>query len=186
MRICDIGMYLSIVLICLGCLGTARAGEGVEVNRLVQALILNRFENRQDKIALLQHLTEPQMQERIKGRSLDLEEVVKALHAREFNREMIAEFKGKGWVGENRRGLLGVPPRARSSMTQKERRLVREVLKEENRSRELIMKLLAVFQEGKVERLETSQIREQFSTLVRQHAWPGEWIQEMDGGWVKK
>ncbi len=71
-------------------------------------------------------------------------------------------------------------------MTQKDRRLVREVLKEENRSRELIMKLLAVFQEGEGVRLETSQIREQFSTLVRQQAQLGEWIQEKDGGWVKR
>lgn len=179
----DIRVVLTIALICLGVSGVS---EGGEADKLIQDLILNRYESQEQRVALLEHIAAPQMRERIERRSLNIEGVMRALHSREFNREMIGEFKEKGWVGEDRQGLLEVPPSAGKAMVERDRTLVREVLNEENQSRELIIKLLTVFQEEKGSIAETAQTRRQFATLLRQQAQPGEWIQQEDGRWIQK
>ncbi|MBI2876434.1 MAG: DUF1318 domain-containing protein [Candidatus Tectomicrobia bacterium] len=173
---------------------------------LDRRLILNLYGSRQERLDLLKYLTSPKVQERMKKASLDLRQVFRAMQVREFNREMIAELKERGWVGETAQAILAIPPATLESLTADDLRLVQEVSKEENESRETLIQLLGALQEKEGATPAPSQIetpgpareevtpgskgieavRKRFGELLRQQARPGEWIQGEDGLWVKK
>lgn len=180
------------------------AGE-LDSSTLAPKLILNLLGDRQERLELLKYLTSPKVRERMRRDSLDLRQVVRAMQVREFNREIIAELKQKGWVGETAQAALSIPPAALESLTSEDLRLVREVLNEENESRETLIRLISALQEKNGEKPSSQEpgihhptkkgskpegggleaVRRQFGDLSRQQARPGEWIQGEDGLWVQ-
>lgn len=180
------------------------AGE-IDSSTLAPKLILNLFGGRQERLELLRYLTSPKVRERMRRDSLNLRQVVRAMQVREFNREIIAELKQKGWVGETAQAALSIPPVALESLISEDLRLVREILNEENESRETLIRLISALQEKngekpssqelgihdptkkgpKPEGGELEAVRRQFGNLSRQQARPGEWIQGEDGLWGK-
>lgn len=123
--------------------------------------------------------------DRLKGMSASQREAMKAMQAREFNRDDIDDFKKNGCVGENNQGLLEIMPCEKAKEDTKYGKLVNDVVKEENESRTIIMKRVIVMNEGLKEQ-DLARIQKVFAGMNYDAAKPGELIQKEDGSWARK
>jgi uncharacterized protein YdbL (DUF1318 family) len=124
-------------------------------------------------------------EDRLKGMSASQRDAMKAMQAREFNRDDIDDFKRNGCVGENNMGLLEVFPCERAKGDSKYERLIRDVVKEENDSRMVIMRRVIVMNEGLKDK-DLPEIQKVFARMNQDAAGPGELIQREDGSWIRK
>lgn len=111
--------------------------------------------------------------------------VLTAIQNREFNKDDVDEFKRDGAVGENARGLLEIRPLPRLQTDASYRKLVEDILVEENRDRQIIMqRIMEINPTAQTTGL--SEVEKVFAKLNRDSAKTGEWLQQPDGAWVKK
>src|SRR3989304_407720 len=87
-------------------------------------------------------------EDRLKGMSASQRDAMKAMQAREFNRDDIDDFKRNGCVGENSVGLLDIFPCDKAKGDPKYEGLLKDVVKEENESRMVIMKRVIIMNES--------------------------------------
>lgn len=111
--------------------------------------------------------------------------VLTAIQNREFNKDDVDEFKRDGAVGENVRGLLEIRPVSRLQTDANYRKLVEEIIAEENRDRQLIMQRIMEINPT-AQATGVSEVEKVFAKLNRDSAKAGEWMQLSDGAWVKK
>ncbi len=111
--------------------------------------------------------------------------VLQAVQNREFNKDDIEEFKRDGAVGENNRGYLELRPLARLQKEEEYKKLVEQLVREENRDRQIIMQRIMAINPA-VQTAEPAEVEKAFATLNRDSAKPGEWIQLPEGEWVRK
>ena len=116
--------------------------------------------------------------------SPEKKKVLAALRQQKFNKDDIDEFKREGWIGENNQGFLEIRP-SKDLENQETRKLVEEIVAEENSDREVIM--------GRVIELNASlqkTVREDvlviFAKMNRENTLDGTWIQQPNGTWEKK
>jgi len=103
-------------------------------------------------------------------------EIKTALASRRKRFSLINEYKSKGIIGENNKGLVRIRGVAPSSV----QRLVRE----ENKDRMIIYQALVRQNNMPPEQLEI--VQEQFAAVHREKANKGEWIQLPTGKWIRK
>ena len=103
-------------------------------------------------------------------------EIKTALASRRKRSSLVNEYKSKGVIGENNKGLVQIRGVATSSV----QRLVRE----ENKDRMTIYQALVRQNNMSPEQLEI--VQEQFAAVHREKANKGEWIQLPTGKWIKK
>ena len=111
--------------------------------------------------------------------------VLTAIQNQEFNKDDVAEFKRDGAVGENDKGFLEIRPLARLDSDPDYRKLVEEIVAEENRDRQIVMQRIVDLNPS----LQTNGVAEVenfFAKRNRENARPGEWIQAPQGEWVRK
>lgn len=124
-------------------------------------------------------------EDRLKDMSASKREAMKAMQAREFNRDDVDDFKNNGCVGENLNGLLEVLTCDKSKDDPRYDALLKDVVKEENESRMVIMKRVIIMNEG-LKESDLPKIQKVFAQMNHDSARSGELIQKEDGSWVKK
>lgn len=108
--------------------------------------------------------------------------VSEAMKNRKFNKDDIDELKQDGAVGENKRGFLETRPLVKLTKDPEYKKRVTELIKEENRDREIIMNRIA-------ENAMNATKEEVYAIMAgynREKADPGTWIQLPDREWRKK
>ena len=103
-------------------------------------------------------------------------EVKNALASRKARFSQIKEYRRKGVIGEDNKGLLQI----RSAATSEVKRLVRE----ENRDRMTIYQ--ALVRQNNMPPDQLKLVQEQFAAVRREKANKGEWIQLPNGNWIRK
>ncbi len=104
---------------------------------------------------------------------------------REFNKDDIEEFKADGALGENNTGMLELRPLARLEEDPEYRKLVVQIMEEENRDRKIMYD--RVMQVNTTAGEATPQeVYAVFAKLNRENTAQGCWIQLNDGSWIKK
>ncbi len=111
--------------------------------------------------------------------------VLTAMQNQEFNKDDVAEFKRDGAVGENVKGLLEIRPLARLDSDAEYRKLVEEIVAEENRDRQIIMQRIIDLNPS-LQTTGVAEVENFFAKLNRDSAKPGEWIQSPEGEWARK
>ena len=124
-------------------------------------------------------------EDRLKGMSASQRDAMKAMQAREFNRDDIDDFKKNGCVGENNEGLLEIMTCDKAKGDSKYEKLLKDVVSEENESRMVIMKRVIIMNE-ELKDGDLSKIRKVFARMNHDAAKPGELIQKEDGTWARK
>ncbi len=124
-------------------------------------------------------------EDRLKGMSASQREAMKAMQAKEFNRDDIDDFKKNGCVGEGNNGLLEILQCDKAKKDAKYEKLLKDVVKEENESRMVIMKRVVIMNEGLKEG-DLTKIQKVFARMNQDAAKSGELVQKEDGSWIKK
>lgn len=183
-------LILSIFIIVAGC--TARPEVNVtlvDTRTALENQVLGSYKelNREFvMIASVRSVDEKGMAEdRLKGMSASQRDAMKAMQAREFNRDDVDDFKKSGCVGENNQGLLEILSCEKSKGDIKYGKLLNDVAKEENESRMVIMKRVIIMNEGLKEG-DLLKIQKVFASMNHDAARPGEFVQKEDGGWARK
>ena len=126
----------------------------------------------------------PQIKNKKKAKKVSPEQkrVSEAMKNRKFNKDDIDELKRDGAVGENKRGFLEARPLAKLTKDPEYKKRVTELIKEENRDREIVMNRIA-------ENSMNASKEEVYAIMAgynREKADPGTWIQLPDREWRKK
>ncbi len=111
--------------------------------------------------------------------------VLNAIQNRDFNKDDIDEFKRDGAAGENNRGYLELRPFERLQKEAEYKKLVEQLLAEENRDRQIIMQRIVAINPT-VQATDPAEVEKVFAKLNRDNARPGEWMQLPEGEWVRK
>lgn len=111
--------------------------------------------------------------------------VLEAFANRKFNADDVEDFKTAGVVGENTSGLLTIIPTARYDEDPDYRRLVDQIVAEENSDREIIMTRIVEVNSG-VNPLDREAVVRVFAQMTQDTSPRGTLIQKEDGRWVKK
>jgi uncharacterized protein YdbL (DUF1318 family) len=111
--------------------------------------------------------------------------VLTAIQNREFNKDDIDEFKRAGAVGENAKGYLEIRPHERLSADAEYKKLVEQIVEEENGDRAIIMQRIIDINPN-IQSSDQAEVEKVFAKLNQDSAKPGEWIQLASGEWVKK
>src|SRR4030066_639220 len=119
-------------------------------------------------------------EDRLKGMSASQRDAMKAMQAREFNRDDVDDFKKSGCVGENNQGLLEMLPCEKSKGDPKYDALLKDVAREENESRMVIMKRVIIMNEGLNEQ-DITNIKKVFARMNQDAPRTGELVQKEDG-----
>jgi len=111
--------------------------------------------------------------------------VLTAIQNREFNKDDVEEFGRNGAVGENAKGFLEIRPLPRLDNDPSYRKLVEDIVAEENRDRQIIMQRIMAINPS-VQATGATEVEKVFAKLNRDNAKAGEWIQLPEGEWMKK
>jgi uncharacterized protein YdbL (DUF1318 family) len=111
--------------------------------------------------------------------------VLNAIQNREFNKDDIDEFKREGAVGENNRGYLELRPLERLQKDAEYKKLVEQLVSEENHDRQVIMQRIIAINPA-VQTADPAEVERTFAKMNRDNARPGEWLQMPEGEWVRK
>ena len=87
-------------------------------------------------------------------------------------------------MGENNRGYLELRPLERLQKDADYKKLVEQLLVEENHDRQIIMqRIIAINPE--VQSADPAEVEKVFARLNRDNAKPGEWVQTPEGEWMR-
>lgn len=112
-------------------------------------------------------------------------EAIRAMQRRQFNKDDIESFKSTGCAGENNQGFLSFFPVEKTKSDPAYEQFAKEIIKQENTDRMVIMKRIVATNENFSES-DLSKVQQIFASLNRDGARPGDMIQTDAGDWVKK
>lgn len=183
-------LMLSILVILAGC--TARPEVQVtlvDTRTALENQVLGSYKELNKEfvmIASVRSVDEKGIAEdRLKGMSASQRDAMKAMQAKEFNRDDIDDFKRNGCVGEGNGGLLEILQCDKAKKDAKYEKLLKDVVKEENDSRMVIMKRVVIMNES-LKDTDLPKIQKVFAKMNQDSAKAGDMIQKEDGSWVKK
>jgi len=117
--------------------------------------------------------------------SAQKQQVLEAVQNRKFNKDDIDELKRDKVVGENNKGFLQVFPTSRYDQDADYRRMVDNLVVEENHDREAIYERVVAINELSSE-TDSKKVDEIFSKLQFDNSKPGTLIQQPNGNWIDK
>ena len=117
--------------------------------------------------------------------STEKDQFLEARQNREFNRDDINEFKKDGALGENNQGMLELRPLPKLDSDPEYRKLVVQIMEEENRDRKIMYDRVIQVNTAASE-AQTDEVYAVFAKFNRENTAPGCWIQLPDGAWIKK
>jgi len=112
-------------------------------------------------------------------------QVLDAVQNRKFNKDEIDEFKKEQVIGENNQGFLTILPLEKYNKDENYRRIVDQIVKEENQDREVVYERIIAINQSAAEasQEERNQI---FAKLNFDNSPSGTMIQKPDGTWSEK
>jgi uncharacterized protein YdbL (DUF1318 family) len=113
------------------------------------------------------------------------QEVLAAVQNRKFNKDDIDEFKRDGVVGENNRGYLTILPTTRYETDDGYKKLVDQIVSEENHDRQVIYERVTSINQDATEAGE-EKLSAIFAKLRYDNSEAGTKIQATDGSWYIK
>jgi uncharacterized protein YdbL (DUF1318 family) len=117
--------------------------------------------------------------------SPEKKQVLEALREQEYNKDDIDEFKRKGFVGENNQSFLDIRPSEILESDPETKRLVEEIVGEENRDRDIIMGRVIELNES-LKKAVREEVLVIFARMRQENSPEGTWVQQPDGKWIKK
>lgn len=117
--------------------------------------------------------------------SPEKKKVLDAMQDQKFNKDDIEEFKKLGYVGENNIGFLDLRDVPELADNPEKSEMVREIVDEENRSREIIMDRVIQLND-KLKNAVKENVSYVFAQMNQENSPVGTWIQQKLGEWVKK
>jgi len=111
--------------------------------------------------------------------------VLEAILRQRFNADDVDDFKKLGIAGEKSDGLLSIRDEAFATADSALQALAQKVISEEIEDRKLIMNRLIELH-PEIDASEKSKIGMVYAKLKQETSPSGTWIQEANGGWVKK
>lgn len=111
--------------------------------------------------------------------------VLDALREQAFNRDDIQEFKREGWVGEKNDGNLIIRESTVKNLPQDQRRLVEEIVQEENRDRQIVVERLIQLNDA-LKQVLPSEIARVLARIYQEDSPPKTWIETPEGKWLQK
>ena len=112
-------------------------------------------------------------------------EAIHAMQRRQFNKDDIETFKSLGCVGENNQGLLTFFPVDKTKTDPTYEKFVKEIVKQENNDRLVVMKRIVAINENFSES-DLPRVQKIFASLNHDAAGPGDLIQTEEEKWIKK
>lgn len=112
-------------------------------------------------------------------------QVLDALQQQKFNRDDIDEFKKMGYVGENNQGFLEIRNQSTLQDDTNTYKLVHEIVKEENKDREVIMNRVVELNQN-LQNAVKDNIMTIFAQMYQENSPVGTWIQQKVGEWGQK
>ena len=109
--------------------------------------------------------------------------VLDAMQNQKFNKDDVDEFKRKGYVGENRDGLLVI--RDTTSADADTQALVRDIVDEENESRQIVIERVVELNDA-LQKETQENVMHVFANIYQEDSPAGTWIQGEDGEWAMK
>ena len=112
-------------------------------------------------------------------------QVLDAVQNRKFNKDEIDEFKKEQVIGENNQGFLTILPLEKYNNDENYRRIVDQIVKEENQDREVVYERIIAINQSAAEagQEERNQI---FAKLNFDNSSSGTMVQKSDGTWSEK
>jgi uncharacterized protein YdbL (DUF1318 family) len=117
--------------------------------------------------------------------SPEKKQVLEALREQEYNKDDIDEFKRKGYVGENNQSFLDIRPSESLESDAETKKLVEEIVSEENRDREAIMGRVIELNES-LKKAVREEVLVIFARMHQENSPQGTWVQQPEGKWIKK
>jgi hypothetical protein len=117
--------------------------------------------------------------------SPEKQKVFEALREQKFNKDDIEEFKKKGYIGEDNRGLIQIRPSTELESDTQTMNLIQIIISEENRDRGIIMNRVIELNDS-LKKSNQQEILIIFARMNQENSPKGTWIQQGDGGWEKK
>ncbi len=111
--------------------------------------------------------------------------VLDALQQQKFNKDDIEEFKRQGYVGENNKGFLEIRNQTTLQDDTNTYKLVHEIVKEENKDREIIMHRVVELNQNLQDTVKEN-IMTIFAQMYQENSPVGTWIQQKVGEWGRK
>jgi uncharacterized protein YdbL (DUF1318 family) len=111
--------------------------------------------------------------------------VLEAIQSQKFNKDDIDEFKKLGYVGENNRGFLDVRQSDALDIDPETKKLVQDVVLEENQNREIIIERVIELNDD-LKNTGRENILAVFAQMNQENSLSGTWIQRTTGEWIKK
>ena len=112
------------------------------------------------------------------------QKVLDAVQNRKFNKDEIDELKRDKVVGENLQGFLQIMTLEKYDRDLNYKRLVDELVNEENRDRQIVYDRVVAVNKSAAEA--GDKVYEIFSKLNYDNSKPGTLIQQVDGSWIEK
>ena len=117
--------------------------------------------------------------------SSEKKKVLEALQEQKFNKDDVDEFKKKGYVGEDNEGQLEIRSSKELEKDPEKMRFVQEIVQEENKDREIIMKRVIELNDS-LKKSRRKEILAVFARMNQENSPKHTWIQHPNGTWVKK
>ncbi len=111
--------------------------------------------------------------------------IIKALETIEYNKNLIKQYKNKGFIGENNEGLLSYISSQIIEYNPKEKEKLFETINEVNNSR-LVLMLEVINKNENLTLDDLNKVKKTFASLNIKNARKGEWIQDDEGNWQRK
>ena len=117
--------------------------------------------------------------------SAQRQKVLDAVQNRKFNKDEIDEFKADKVIGENNKGFLTILGGQKYANDQDYRRIVDQVVQEENRNREVIYERIVSINPSAAQANDAER-NKIFAKLNIDNSPKGSLIQNADGTWIEK
>jgi len=117
--------------------------------------------------------------------SPEKKQVLEAIREQEYNKDDVDEFKQKGYVGENNQSFLEIRPSETLESDFETKKLVEEIINEENRDRDIIMGRVIELNES-LKKAVREEVLVIFARMHQENSPQGTWVQQPEGKWVKK
>ena len=111
--------------------------------------------------------------------------VLEALQNQKFNKDDVDEFKMKGYVGENNKGLLEIRSLEELEENPEQTELVQTIVQEENEDRETVMERVIELNDS-LKKAVRDDILAIFAQIYQENSTDGTWVQKPDGEWIIK
>ena len=178
--------HVAVCVACVGCSGPLIGVTVVDERTALENQVLGSYQALEEEVLLLASVRYVDSRGKlVKAEKVPEEKrnVIRAVQRSSFNKDDIDRLKASGVLGENNAG--GVTLLAEENVDPGQLEFVRNVVREENADRDVVMRRMIMTNEHLAES-DLPEVRRVFAALNRDMARPGDMIQSENGDWIVK